>query len=1035
MSINPSAPWHRASFDRFLKERLPELLAERLPLTSYRADSAGRYTCQVVITLASASGDVEIAYTDLPQPDEDGIFKIEDESKDAVPAASTAMVEIGGWSIPWHKEFRVVVPTASTEKLDVAEIRCMGEQLYDYVEQRLAQAPSNGLPWDAELMRTWLPLDAWIDEFLDGTVQRLEGTNWLAHHTHLRSLLVLDKQRVITPGQFGRVCPFETPEGSNTGRILRVAVGAEIRENKLVVTDERPGAGLGLSASMIPFLEHDDPFHLLMGANMLRQWIVQSTPEPALVQTGNEPDAPGFWAGRNLLTAFVSWGTDTFASGITVSESAAGRFDTPYGLEPGDKMSNRHGIKGVVSRVLPDDEMPHLPNGTPVELVFSFAGLHTHIGFGQVLEAVMGRIARAEGAPAFAPPFNSPSRDELRERLAQAGLPESGMETLMVGKNGSELQRPSTIGWVYWGRLAHLARSKVKVSPSFNQMLGELETYALRDVGAYENLREYLNIRAVRRPDTDTLAARVAAGPVAQAGPPTPMFSDLARRLAVAGIQVALEIDRLTFRLAPPQGDVVELARPVPHPWLRERELTEVGAYPELHEYDLLVAVNDRLARMLQSQTPEKLIRDAVAQLETRADAFFDALLTPDHLRFQERQLFSGRAVIAPSANLRLDQVALADEIAWTLFAPLVIRELGDEDAVYSRSERAARVLDQVMARSWVIVNRAPTFSPTALIAFHPVRDPDSVVRLHPLVCEMLNADFDGDQVALLLPITEEAQREAGARLSVTGHLARDPGLLELLLPPADALWGLANLSLIEEGRREIARLAEVEVASASGPITRTMLAGAMHKLLEQDGIDAVLSALERLMQRGFQVAKASGASLSPFIGTGLERPTGLETDDPDLRGRYAEELTEQLASRTDYSSAEFGPQLLAVKSSERGLHQLTWLLGIQDPIKNAEGNGVVIRHGYGEGLTPGEMRTCTIGVREGIAEFLAQWDQMTEDARNRHRPGGFHVLARARRASRPGIVFARAAAISEVDPLTDVYSRLLVGLPAKAQA
>ena len=1005
MSINPSAPWNRASFDRFLEERLP--------LTSYRAESTGRYTCQVVITLASASGDVEIVYTDLPQPDEDGIFKVKGELK-------------------------LAGPTASMEELDVAEIRCVGEQLYDYIEERLAQAPSNGLPWDAELIRAWLPLDAWVGEFLDTTAQRLDATNWLARHTHLRSLLVLDRERAISPAQFGRACPFETPEGPNIGRVLRVAVGAEIRGDRLVVTDERPAAGLGLSASMIPFLEHNDPLHLLMGANMLRQWIVQSTPEPALIQTGNEPDEPGFWAGRNLLTAFVSWGADTFASGIVVSESAAARFDTPYRLEPGDKMSNRHGIKGVVSRVLPDDEMPHLPDGRPVDIVFNFIDLHTRISFGQVLEAAMGRIAHAEGTPALAPPFDAPSRDELRARLVDAGLPESGMETLTAGRAGPKLQRPSTVGWIYWGRLAHLAQSKVmkSVTPQERaQMQGELEHYALRDVGAYENLYEYLNTRAVRRKDADTLAARVAAGPVEQAGPSTPMFSDLAHRLQVAGIQAELEADKLAFRFAPPQGDVVELARPVPHPWLRERELTKMGTYPELHEYDLLVEANDRLARMLQSQTPEKLVQDGITQLGARTSAFFDALLTPDHLRFRERQLFSGRAVVTPGVNLRLDQVALADEIAWALFAPLIIRELGDEEAVLSRSERAARVLDQVMTRSWVIVNRAPTFSPTALIACHPVRDPDSVIRLHPLACEMLNADFDGDQVALLLPITEKAQREAGERLSVAGHVARDPGLLELLLPPADALWGLANLSLTANGRHEIARLAKVEVASVSGVITRSTLAEVMRTVLGRDGIDAVLLALERLMRRGFEIAKASGASLSPFISTGLDHPTGLKTEDPDLRDRYAEELTEQLASNTDYSSTEFGPQLLAAKSSERGLYQLAWLIGIQGSIKNDEGNGTVIRHGYSEGLTAEEMRTCTIGVREGMAEFLAQWDQMIEDARTRHRPGGFHVLARARRAKHPGVVFARAAAIGEVDPLTDVYDRLLVGLPVTSQA
>ena len=129
---------------------------------------------------------------------------------------------------------------------------------------------------------------------------------------------------------------------------------------------------------------------------------------------------------------------------------------------------------------------------------------------------------------------------------------------------------------------------------------------------------------------------------------------------------------------------------------------------------------------------------------------------------------------------------------------------------VKSRVEQAAQTLNEVMARSWVILNRAPTLTPTALLAFHPLRQPDRVIRLHPLACEILNADFDGDQAAIFVPVTEGAQREAGERLSVASHLARDPTLLGALLPPPEALWGLANLGLSEEGRQEIAHMTGV---------------------------------------------------------------------------------------------------------------------------------------------------------------------------------------------------------------------------------
>jgi hypothetical protein len=235
-------PWHKASFDRFLHERLPQLLAERLPLVGYHVASTGRYTCRVQVTLSSADGDVALAYDGLAQPDDRGILAFDE----------------GG--APY-----VVVPTASEDALDVAEIRCVGEQLYGYVQARLGQAPPD-LPWDAELARSWLQLDVWIADFYRETAHPLDATNWLSRQTHLRRLVIPGGQMPIAAGQRGRACPFETPEGPNLGRVLTIAMGAEIRDGRLVIVDERPEASLGLSASAIPMLEHDDPNRLLMGS-------------------------------------------------------------------------------------------------------------------------------------------------------------------------------------------------------------------------------------------------------------------------------------------------------------------------------------------------------------------------------------------------------------------------------------------------------------------------------------------------------------------------------------------------------------------------------------------------------------------------------------------------------------------------------------------------------------------------------------------------------------------------------------------------
>ena len=199
-----------------------------------------------------------------------------------------------------------------------------------------------------------------------------------------------------------------------------------------------PQAILGTNALMIPLLEHDDPNHLLMAVNMMRQSIPPPELEPALVQTGFEPDDAGsdFWTGKNLLTAYVSLGEATTEREIVLSKSAARKLNYPYEAETGDKLSNRHGTKGVVSAVLPDEEMPHLPDGRPVELVYSFHALHAHLNFGQILEAGWANVAQAEGRPVLAPPFAGPTRQDLRERLQRAGLTPDGMLILRQGKNG-----------------------------------------------------------------------------------------------------------------------------------------------------------------------------------------------------------------------------------------------------------------------------------------------------------------------------------------------------------------------------------------------------------------------------------------------------------------------------------------------------------------------------------------------------------------------------------------------------------------------
>ena len=1012
------APWHAESFDHFLSESLPALLAERLPVAGFQAEPAGGHACRVTVVVSAGRRERTVTYGAVPRPDTEGVFVLDGRR-------------------------RVVNPLASDEHLDQATVRCVGEQLRDFVADRLGKAPAD-LDWDEALVRSLLPLEAWVREFLldpdRENVQDLEETNWLARATHLRRIRLAKsaedlvgtlgpwtpgRRRMLAAGQYGRTCPFETPEGINIGRVLHVARGATIRDSRLVIQDDSPAARLGLTASTTPLLAHTDANRVLMGVNMARQWLAPPDPEPALVQTGNEPDAPAFWCGRNLLTAFVAWGVDTYEDALLLSESAAGRLGYPEPLEPGDKLSNRHGQKGVVSRIVPDADMPHLVDGTPADIVCSFMGLHTRLNYGQVREALLGRIAHAKGEPMVVAPFQAPSDQEVRQMLRDAGLPPDGMEVLRSGRDGEPLSRPSTVGWVYWGKTYHVARAKLRLGTDRDQACyqGVTEYTVMREAGTYANVADRFNTAAATRPDAETLGDRLAQGPMPPASPPTPVCAGLLRRLALAGIHADLDDRGLALRLARPEGTVLELAQPVAHPWLPDQSLVEVGAAEDVPEFESLRQANARAQRMVSGGVPKAVAQRSLQQLADRLGQYLDALVEPRRLQMGNRVLFSGRAVIAPGNGLTLEQVGLPEEMACELFGPLVSGEVDGASAVEARSPEASAALDSVMARSWVVVNRAPTLTPTCIVAFRPVRRPGRVIRMHALATPWMNADYDGDQAAVFLPLSEQAQAEAGEMLSVRGHLRRDPSLIRWMAPHQEMLWALADLSRTDEGRQEVTQILGGDLSAPGALVTRNALGDALRHVLERDGVDRAVAVAEELADLGFRRVRASGASLHPLLGSALSRPAP---------GRDA--MVEFVESWTDYDNPAFGPQALAVKSGARGnvWQQTNLLNGLT--MLDADGHFVDVEHGLCDGRTPHEVFVAAAGAREGLAETARQVLRGTHEFAYEYygwRPRGvqgYGVLARAMRAGRPGVVFAHAAATGEVDPLEDIDARLFVG-------
>src|SRR5437773_2628428 len=182
-------------------------------------------------------------------------------------------------------------------------------------------------------------------------------------------------------------------------------------------------------------------------------------------------------------------------------------------LSVGDKMAGRHGNKGVVSKVLPEEDMPYLPDGTPVEIVLNPLGVPSRMNVGQILETHLGWAARALGAWVASPVFDGATEEEIKEHLKQAGLPSSGKTVLYDGRTGRRFHQEVTVGQIYILKLAHLVDDKMharSIGPYSlvtqqplggkaqfgGQRFGEMEVWALEAYGAAHTLQEMLTVKS-----------------------------------------------------------------------------------------------------------------------------------------------------------------------------------------------------------------------------------------------------------------------------------------------------------------------------------------------------------------------------------------------------------------------------------------------------------------------------------------------------------------------------------------------------------
>ncbi len=182
-------------------------------------------------------------------------------------------------------------------------------------------------------------------------------------------------------------------------------------------------------------------------------------------------------------------------------------------ISVGDKLSGRHGNKGVISTILPEEDMPYMADGTPIDIILNPLGVPSRMNLGQILEMHLGMAANTLGYQAIVPPFLGAKHEEIKEELVKAGFPENGRLKLFDGRTGEAFEQDVAVGYMYMLKLHHMVEDKIHMrsigpyslitqqplggkAQGGGQRFGEMEVWALEGYGAAYTLREMLTIKS-----------------------------------------------------------------------------------------------------------------------------------------------------------------------------------------------------------------------------------------------------------------------------------------------------------------------------------------------------------------------------------------------------------------------------------------------------------------------------------------------------------------------------------------------------------
>jgi DNA-directed RNA polymerase subunit beta' len=441
---------------------------------------------------------------------------------------------------------------------------------------------------------------------------------------------------------------------------------------------------------------------------------------------------------------------------------------------------------------------------------------------------------------------------------------------------------------------------------------------------------------------------------------------------------------------------------PVIPPDLRPMVQIEGGRYASSDLNDLYRRVinrNNRLKKLIELNAPEIILRNEKRMLQEAVDALIDNemrstktviastgqrrplksladILKGKEGRFRQNLLgkrvdYSGRSVIVVGPHLKLHQCGLPKTMAIELFRPFVISQLIKRGIVHNvrsanrfietQAPEVWEILEEITKNSYVLLNRAPTLHRLSIQAFQPVLIEGKAIQIHPLVCPAYNADFDGDQMAVFVPITEQGQKEAREILLSTKNLLKPASGEPIVTPPKDMVWGAYYLTLIKENK-------EKKIKVFSNP-EEAILAYETNKISLQEKIKVNINNELKEVSVGRLIFNSILPSDIYHLDKVVDRKV-LKDILVDVLEKYGEERTVILLD----DLKELTLKYLTKSGLSWGMDDLPTLEGKDKIIKEAEKEVDEIQKHYEMGLLADDER-----YRKVIETWIRAKDQITQ--------------------------------------------------------